>query len=192
MALDFLKDKSIRVFLALPLAPLFQTHVEPLISQGRKRFPSIRWANPAEIHLTLHFFGSIDLKSIENINRAVEPLVSNTKELTVYLSGLGGFPNLRRPRVVWLGIQGEINRLECLRSEIEEKLGKIGFPSEKRDFLPHLTLARIKVQQGDLNLKTLIFKNTPARPVKEIVLFQSHLGPLGARYETIKTFPFAN
>lgn len=192
MALDPLKNESVRCFLALPLAPLFQADVEPLISQGKQKFPSIRWVNPHEIHLTLHFFGSIDTKSIEAISHEVGPVASATKAFTICLSGLGAFPSPKRPRVIWLGMQGEIDRLKSLHSKIEGRLEKMDFPSEKREFKPHLTLARIKKPQGNLPLEVLDFKETPFKAVKGIVLFQSHLGSGGSHYEAIKTFPFSS
>ena len=192
MALDSLKNESLRIFLALPLAPLFQSHVEPLISQGKKKFPFLRWVDPAEIHLTLYFFGSVDLKSIEEIGREIKPIASETKVFTIYLSELGGFPNLKRPRVIWLGMRGEIDCLKSLHSKIEARLKRIGFPSEKREFKPHLTIARIKVSGGDLDLEASMFKDTPSKTVKEIVLFQSHLGAQGVHYEALKTFSFSN
>ena len=106
----------------------------------------VRWVDPRGIHLTLKFLGDVAVNRLDDITAA---LVEATRELPTFqleVGGLGVFPNPRRVRVVWVGISGEIDRLQLLQQRVESSLVKIGFPAESRQFTPHLTLARVRDQ----------------------------------------------
>jgi len=191
MAVHSLKNESFRAFLALPLASLFQSEITPFIQQAQREFPEIRWVRPDQIHITLHFFGSIDRPAVTRIKQVVEPITQAVSKFKVSLEKWGCFPNPDRPRVIWLGMGGEIERLSRLHSLIERALEKAHFPVETRSFKPHLTVGRMKQSNRKIELNRLHFDSTAQKELSEMVLFQSHLSPSGARYETIETFPFS-
>lgn len=182
---------KVRIFLALPLAPSFEAEVSPLILEMKERYPHTRWVPASEIHVTLHFFGSVEKDEISRITRLVEPLTKTEKALNLCLEGLGAFPNHSRPRVVWVGIRGDTVPLAALRNRIERRLKEEGYRCEEREFRPHATLGRIKEGKHGPGFNPVKFGPTAFKQVKELVLFQSHLTPQGAHYETIATYPLA-
>ena len=183
---------TLRVFLALPLAPSFQSEISPLIVRLKKQYPKIRWVSPESIHITLHFFGSVSEEDIPRIASIVTPLTAAAPPLEVSLQGLGVFPNFSRPRVIWLGMHGDIDLLNTLQQKLEEGFRKSGFPCEDRDFKPHLTLGRLKDSKPCPGIEQVEFPATETKQINEIVLFQSHLTPQGAQYEIISTYALSS
>ncbi len=179
-----------RAFLALPLAPFFQSDVTPFLERLKKDYPKIRWVSSSEIHATLHFFGTVNAKEISKISDLVAPITSRWKPFEIYLKEIGVFPNPGRPRVIWVGIQGDTSSLIDLQQRIEEGLRSNGFPCEEREFKPHLTLGRVK--EGLFSIEKIEFKATSVRKMRELTLFQSQLTPQGSHYEIIETYPFAS
>jgi 2'-5' RNA ligase len=141
------------------------------------------------IHLTLKFLGYIEAEKIEPIGSALDRAREGIKPFTVTVGGLGAFPNLKSPRVIWVGVS-ESDDLKRLYKNIEEELYKIGFEKERRPFHPHLTLLRVKTRdearrlaqrtrdiKGDLGVSFL---------ADEFILFKSKLSPRGAEYSKLK------
>lgn len=182
---------AIRAFLALPLAPSFHSEVNPFLTSLNSKFPRVRWIRPSELHLTLHFFGSIPKADVKRIGEAVKPCCKRTQPFEMSLENFGAFPDLKRPRVIWLGMGGEADRLRELYKKIETSLNREGFVGAGRTFKPHVTIGRVKGKSGILGLEKIRFEPTPSRSMEEIILFRSHLTPQGATYERIATYPFA-
>jgi len=182
---------TLRTFLGLPLATAFQGDIAPLIEKLKRDHPEVRWVKASEIHVTLHFFGSIEAEEIPKIKQLVSSVTERSRPLELCLKGVGGFPNLGRPRVVWVGIEGATEPLKALQAAIERELGKAGFPGEAREFKPHLTLGRVKEGGRVSGIDQVFFGATEQKKLSELVLFQSHLSPEGARYERIATFPLS-
>ena len=105
----------------------------------------VRWVRPEGIHLTLKFLGEIDTDLVGKILEAMERAVDGTMPLTLALSEPGAFPNANSPRVIWVGLQGDLDPLKELQSRIDQEVHLIGgFPKETRAFAPHLTLGRMR------------------------------------------------
>lgn len=189
--MEMASESKIRAFLALPLAPIFEADVSRLIEKLKNEYSQIRWVHPSQIHATFHFFGPIKPREIETISKAVSRVVSKTKPFSIFLSGMGGFPDLGRSRLIWLGMGGETERLGLLQVSLERELKKEGFPCEERPFKAHLTLGRAKERGGFQGFRPLEFGPTETKRISEIVLFQSQLTPGGAIYESIKTYPLS-
>ncbi len=182
----------IRSFLAIEISERLQATVADYI-RDLKQIPSrIKWVSPGQTHLTLKFFGSITLDTIEKISQALSPVLSDYPQFYLTLKGLGAFPNLFRPRVIWLSLGGEIETLQGLHRTIEEFLVPLGIPKEDRPFRGHLTLGRNK----DNQVNELLYKRlsqggkdeTAPFEVKNLVLFRSDLKPAGPEYSKLKTF----
>jgi 2'-5' RNA ligase len=155
----------------------------------------VRWVRPEAIHLTLKFFGDIPETAVECIAGIVEKAVAGAGPLTFSICRTGVFPDQRRPRILWLGMDGDVPRLLRFQKEIEGGLGIAGFPAEERPFRPHLTLARIKSPRGLTGLERALEKGEGYAAgqftAAGIGLIRSELTPRGAVYTKLKWFPFA-
>ncbi len=163
---------------------------EQLMQQLRLRTPGVRvqWVRPDSIHLTLKFLGDIDEALVEAIRAALLPVVRMQPRFVVEVGGLGVFPDLRAPRVLWIGLFGQVEALMYLAAEVEAALTGVGFPPESRRLSPHLTLARIKERSrevgkglADSGLMTQPFR-IGSLAVDAVCLMKSDLKPSGAVY----------
>ena len=178
MALDLTEE--IREALREPIAKL-----KPLAKTAR-------WARPEGMHVTLKFIGHIDASRLEAIRAALGTVQSNAP-VEVQIRGVGFFPDERRPRVLWCGIEASAN-LAPLAAEIERTLEPLGIRREERKFTPHLTLARLKDSHGVQKLvraaeemKPRVFGSARAR---DFHLFESVTKPSGAEYRKIESYAF--
>jgi 2'-5' RNA ligase len=150
----------------------------------------VRWVAPESVHLTLQFLGAVPEERVPAIEVALRDAVAAAgRPLSLSLHGAGGFPNARRPRVVWAGLEGDVGPLAALVAELGARLAKLGYAPEGRPFAPHLTLGRARDGRGAPGLGGALaaaaqVEGTPWR-VAELVLFESHLSPKGPRYEAI-------
>lgn len=168
-----------------------------LMRQLRDMTPGIRvqWVRPDSIHLTLKFLGDIDEARVEDIRAALLPAVGTQSRFAVDVGGLGVFPDLRAPRVLWTGLFGQVDALMRVAEEVEAALTGVGFPPESRPVSPHLTLARIKERSrevgkglADSGLMTQPFR-VGSLAVHAVCLMKSDLKPSGAVYTRLVQAP---
>jgi len=188
-------EKAIRAFLAIdPPEEIFREIIKIQERLKNAIQGDIRWVRPEGMHLTLKFFGYVYESDIENISRVVKDGVANMKALLLNVRNLGAFPSVNRPRVLWLGIDGDTNALISLQVEIDAGFQEYGFKKEDRPFRPHLTLARIKEPKGLIGLAEAVKKNedyiTGSFTVTGLTLFKSDLKPTGAIYTKLAHFLF--
>jgi len=178
-----------RTFVAVPLSQPCHELLAELQGKMRPLGTDVRWVAISSIHLTLKFLGEIDPALVPKM---VESLKNATSEspFKLRLHGLGGFPNLRSPRVIWCGIEGDADRLITLQKKVEVACAELGFPPENRPFHPHLTLGR---EQGKRNLQQLLdyIKIAPdferVFDVDRYHLYKTVLTPRGAIYTVLDT-----
>ena len=186
MTSDF--SKPIRCFIAIDIPEAVKAHIAELQGALRQYGARISWARSEGIHLTLKFLGDVRQDLIPGISKALESVTVSTEAFIVSAKGVGCFPNSRRPRVLWVGLDGG-NDLIQLQQVVETALVPLGFKREKRKFNPHLTLGRIKGPQGVDNvvqeMERLGFPKQEF-PASEIRLMQSDLQPSGAVYSVLK------
>lgn len=184
------EPEQIRSFIAIELPQNVKNGLAKLLSElGKTRHPFVKWVNPESIHLTLKFLGNIPFKQVAEINRLMEEAVQGTLPFHLEVSELGAFPNLKRPRVLWVSIKGEIDTLLSLQQSIDSALAPLGFAEEKRPFTPHLTLARLRERTSPAERKIFAelvmstnFESSYPLEVKTISLMRSQLTPEGAIY----------
>lgn len=179
---------KIRTFIAIEISPELRAELERTIGSLRSAFGGVRWLKPENIHLTLKFLGDTEIDRIDAVNAILGEVAIRHRPLTVKLGGLGCFPNLKRPRVIWLGIERR-QELIALAGDIEEGLAGLGFEKEKRAFRPHLTLGRVKAPLDGSKL-TDAFRRLGADSfvsldIEMILLLQSTLTPRGAVYQAL-------
>src|SRR5689334_9753681 len=152
-----------------------------------------RWVRAENLHVTLKFLGEVAEGKIDAIRGALGKIRSD-KPVALEFRGLGFFPNERHPRVFWAGMEASPN-LKTLAADIESAMEKLGVPREKREFSPHLTLARFERARLPEALRKLIAdyqqREFGSLRTNEFRLIQSKLKPAGAEYTTVATFQFA-
>ena len=156
----------------------------------------LQWVRPESIHLTLKFLGDVDERRIDPLCRALTEAVSGLEPFSVQAHGVGVFPDLRMPRVLWVGLsdsdhQSSRQSLTHLAQEVDRAFHGLGFPSESRPFSPHLTLARIKERPREmghvLRESGLLLSSAPLGTidVSAVALMKSVLQPSGALYTAL-------
>jgi len=186
---------TIRAFLALDPPPEILRTIADIQRALRKNIRgSVSWVRPEGIHLTLKFFGDIAANDVSAVSEVVAGQAIGARPFNLEAKGLGVFPDTRRPRVLWLGIGGEVERLIAMQKAIDQGLEPCGFPKEKRPFQAHLTLARIKSPQGLSGIEDVLTEKKSESAGKftatGLTLFKSELTPKGAIYTTLGHFPF--
>lgn len=136
--------ESQRLFIALELPPDLLRIVAKTQSDLKHSIPAnaAKWVNPSSIHLTLKFLGDVPVHQIDLIIERIEEALRGESTFYLSIEGLGCFPNAKNPRVLWLGLAGNVRQLATIQSSIEAQIAPMGYPTENRGFHPHLTLAR--------------------------------------------------
>ena len=184
--------ETVRLFVALQIPPAVRENLGEFLATLRAISSQPRWVRTENLHITLKFIGEVQAVKLGDI-RAALSAVHSDRAVTLDFRGVGFFPDGKRPRVFWAGIQASAN-LARLAGDIDRALEQLGVPPEKRPFSPHLTLARFEPPRLPENLRAAILENTKREfgPVvsKEFHLIESKLKPGGAEYTTLETFPF--
>lgn len=149
-----------------------------------------RWVRPQNIHLTLKFLGNIDPADIDDIGVVMADAAGDCAPFSLTIGGIGFFPGIKRPRVIWVGLGGAKPALFNLQRNLENRLATAGFPKEKRSFKAHLTLGRIRQAANPDIVGQAIQDYSDLGNLKftadRIVLFKSDLKPSGAVYSHLK------
>jgi 2'-5' RNA ligase len=182
-----------RLFVALELSPEVHAAVLSVVERLRDADADLRWVRPDGMHLTLKFIGEVAADKLEPLHEALLRVKSEAP-VRLAFRGLGYFPNPRRPRVLWIGVEASEN-LAPLAAQVEAALEPLGIPAEKRAYVPHLTLGRFRsdrrlpqLQERIAELPSTDFGGFAARA---FALFQSKLSPHGAQYARLEEFHFA-
>lgn len=179
------------MFCAVELPPEVKEHVGAHVARLRgSAAPGAKasWERPEKLHLTVKFIGEIDEAQVESLSHAAERASSGVEPFRLSLEGTGAFPTRGLARVLWLGVADASGRLARLHARLEDECTREGFPRERREFSPHLTLARLRVPAGARELAAL-HKETDFEPVSfpvtQLKVIRSELGPDGSRYTTV-------
>ncbi len=136
-----------RLFLAINLPPAMRRALVEATGPMHTLAPDVRWISEAKLHLTMKFLGEVDASRLDEIGATVGAVAARHAATDVTVSGLGAFPNSRRPRVLWIGAERS-SRLELLAHDLEQACETLGFEAEGRAFRPHITLGRIRDRLG--------------------------------------------
>lgn len=187
---------TIRTFIAVEIPEKIVSSIANLQDRIKEHKFKIRWVRPERMHLTLKFLGDIVANDIEKVGGILVETVKGCPPLSLKAKGMGVFPGIKRPRVIWVGISGQLENLLRLQKSLDENLEDIGFPREKRPFKGHLTLGRIKTRidskkLGDALRRFGIFESETFTADK-IVLYRSELKPSGAVYTKLVEVSLTN
>jgi RNA 2',3'-cyclic 3'-phosphodiesterase len=185
----------IRSFIAIDLPQETREKLAAIQEQLKQSRAGVRWVKPSSIHLTLKFLGDILTGQVDDIAAAAAQLLREAPPLTLCAAGLGTFPGPRKPRVIWVGLRGEVERLANIQSGLEKALEPLGFAREGRGFSPHLTIGRVKdrhrLQPLIDAMSTLELPEFNSFDADEIILYKSDLRPTGAIYTKLHRMPLA-
>lgn len=158
----------------------------------------LRWVRPEGIHLTLKFLGDVGRHLLPDIQQAMAAATTGQRPVLLRLHGLGSFGGRGRVRVIWAGIEGDVQVLTALQRRLDGELSARGFAREVRPFSPHLTLARVPEgapADSGARIATALRQITPPDvppfSVREISLIRSQLSPRGATYTSLAVVSFA-
>ena len=183
-------SQTIRSFIALELPDAVNSLLDNVQQELKSLRLKAKWVRPENIHLTLKFLGNINPGAIEDIGGAMADAARDCVAFSLTVGGLGFFPNIKRPRVIWVGLGGEIQVLLNLQRNLEDRLATVGFPKEKRSFKAHLTLGRIRQAVDPAKIGQVIQEYSDLGYQKftadRIILFKSDLKPSGAVYSPLK------
>jgi 2'-5' RNA ligase len=190
----------LRAFIAVEIHPEIHQAIEKQTASIRTTLNTslVRWVPTGNIHLTLKFLGDVSPTNLEMLAQMLNMEVRQHQAFKMEFGGLGAFPNPKRPRVIWIGIQAP-DALEALQHGIEAAAATLGYPPEKRPFSPHLTIGRVKQKVGSSDMqkiraaleKTQIGSLGSAM-VTAVQLFKSDLKSTGAVYTRLFSAPLKN
>jgi 2'-5' RNA ligase len=183
----------IRAFLAIDLPDTLRPGLSQVQGELKRSRAEVRWVPPGNIHLTLKFFGNVPEDDLIALAQAAREAAAQEEPFQLQVTIAGAFPSPKAPRVVWLGLGGEVLPLTRLYQRLEKGFAVLGYLPEGRAFHPHLTLGRVKSPVNRAKLASLLARlaplDWPPFTVKELTLFQSVLSPQGSKYTPLAVIP---
>ena len=184
---------AIRSFLAFRLPEDIRIKLARVSAELKRSSVNARWVKADNIHLTIVFSGDIRQEDILPAGREIGDVCLRYQPFDITLGGIGLFPDRRRPRVVWVGLDCDKDRMSGFRDELQERLVPYGIKTEKRKFQPHLTLGRFRKPERMDKEQENIFSgyadiHGPSGRLDELILFRSDLRPEGAVYTVIDSW----
>ena len=191
--------ETVRTFIALKIPSDLADAVADVQRSLKTRMPSgsVRWTRVDQIHLTLRFLGDIALAGVDLLRERVLAASAGTDALSLELGGVGCFPDSRNPRVIWVGVGGEVERLRSLQAAVEAACAGIAGHVERREFSPHLTIGRVKpgdrrgARVGGAAIEGFKAGTLGRWVAATLHLIRSDLSAEGPRYTDLAEFPLA-
>ena len=188
-------NAPIRTFIAVDVPDRVKEALADLTGGLREEgLSEVRWTRPQGIHLTLKFLGNIDPRMTAGITDGLKTAAQGKAPFQLGLGSLGVFPTTANPRVIWMGLVGDLDRLKQLQEAVEEQTLTLGLPRDKRGFTPHLTLGRVRsslpIPKRELicqAMKRNALTSGLSWQVREVNLIHSTLTPKGAIYRKLST-----
>ena len=184
----------IRTFIALPLPSGTQHELAAVQSQLIETEAAVKWDSSDKFHITLKFLGDVDSSQPQHIADELRNSIGGLAAFDLSFVSLGAFPNVSRPRVVWIGTQ-ENEHVQRIQERVERVCISFGFAKEDRPFHSHITLGRVKgirnLDRLTAKLKSITFKPLMAR-CSEVHILRSELKPTGSVYTLLNSIPLAS
>lgn len=162
-----------------------------LVQQDLADLPFKRWQPVSTLHLTVHFLGEVAPETLPELETALYEACAGFGEFLLQLGSLGAFPSLDRPRTLWLGVDGEVERLLALEARLRPQVAATGIALDHREYRPHITLARDPDGRVTIPPSRVSERRGLVWQAKELILFQSQLQRGGARHTPLARFPLA-
>lgn len=184
---------SVRCFVAIEISQPVQALLKPVQTHLRSEIRKASWTKLGNFHLTLKFLGDVPVEAIDAVGEAVQNSAATQAPFSLVFGGIGAFPTLNRPRVIWIGVKHGAETVTHLAKVMNRELKPLGFPIDNR-FHPHLTLGRLRMPMNLQPLKNMLRKydtiDGATVNVNEITVMQSRLQPNGAIYTPLNVCHF--
>ena len=188
---------SIRAFIAVWVSDAARLALEEATGRLRQQIPKgVQWVKPDGIHLTLKFLGNVRADLAQGLLSGLHVPAATSPPFQIRLAGLGMFPNARSPRVLWAGVEGDLEALSDLQEVVESAASPLGLPRDGRPFSPHLTLGRVRrgasgstLFKIGVSVESETLAHTEPWKVDSLHLVQSVLTPSGAEYTVLGSAP---
>jgi RNA 2',3'-cyclic 3'-phosphodiesterase len=184
-----------RAFIPIELPDRIRILLGQVIDQLESQVPegSVRWVPPENVHLTLKFLGDVSESNYEVLTTLLETQSQHYQPFNISVGGLGSYPNEKRPRVIWIGVEAK-SELYSLQKSIDAETVRLGYASEARDYTPHLTVGRVSRNLPSQEIRTIGDTITKFEvgflgvvQVEALHLYRSDLKPGGAVYTRLFT-----
>ena len=186
--------EAFRAFIAIDLPESIKSFLSEAQEALKLYGFRVKWVRPQSIHLTLKFLGDIATADTDKIAKAMTLAARGCPIVSLTAKGIGVFPNVRRPRVIWAGLNGQLETLVNLQQTLDAHLSVLGFARDTRAFKSHLTLGRVKGKIVPDRLKAAIDKlkefESESFETNRIILFKSELRSTGAVYTEVRKIAF--
>jgi RNA 2',3'-cyclic 3'-phosphodiesterase len=195
-----MEREAVRSFIAIELPEEIRRELHAIemkiqAQAGDSARKTVRWVAANNMHLTLKFLGEVSAANLQILTQAIKEATGRYPAFEFTVNGLGAFPNTRRPRVVWVGVEAPPDLL-AIQKAIEAETRRLGYPSEERPFSPHLTLGRTAQNARPEEIARLAHALSEMKiglvgrvQAEEVILFRSDLRPTGAVYTPLNHFP---
>lgn len=176
-----------RTFVALLIPPAWSEYLGAVTDLLREGTSGLSWVKPGNIHVTIRFLGDLGDSGVKRVCDAVARETTSLEAPLARLGGLGGFPSLTRPRVLWVGLSEGEETVRALGSAVNDGIRRAGFGPLEKPFRPHMTVARVREgAKGLERLRTASLPPAPpAEPLDRICVMKSELHPSGSRYTAL-------
>ncbi len=180
---------TLRTFIAVEIDDDTRNKISQIQNSFKNHKTGIKLVAPNNIHITLIFIGNIEISKISEIDKELQSFISAIKPFEILPKKIGYFPNIKNPKIIWIGIEDGKEILIKLNEKIKPLLKNCKITTEDRDFHPHITIGRIKSSNNTEKLKTVLL-NLPEQRfnpiyINSISLIESNLTPEGPQYKTI-------
>jgi 2'-5' RNA ligase len=186
-------DKILRLFIAVPTTPRIKRRIGDIINKFKGYGADIKWVSEENLHTTLKFLGDTPAVKLDKINETLEKTLSVFETSRLRFRGIGAFPRMKNPKIIWVGSESVNAKLTAIASAIDEAMASLGFEKEGKRFKGHLTIGRVRSPKGIEELLKQIekMKDTEIDSMKitEVHLVKSELLRTGPIYTTLKKFP---
>jgi len=183
-------SETFRAFIAIDLPESIKSFLSEAQEALKLYGFRVKWVRPQNIHLTLKFLGDTATADTDKIAEAMTLAAKNCPIVSLSVKGVGVFPNVRRPRVIWAGLNGQIETLANLQQTLDAHLADLGFARDTRAFKSHLTLGRVKGKIAPAKMLAAIDKlkefESESFETHQVILFKSELRPSGAVYTRVQ------
>lgn len=186
---------AIRCFIAIPLAESARKDLLSIQKHLKTADADVKWVKEPNLHITLRFLGDRPLKKIEAVTDLLQSSFRQQAPFEIGIDHLGVFPNERSPKVLWAGAGHHGGKIKDIAARLEDGLNRLGIPKEKQEFVPHITLGRVRSAKNTKALMEKLRGHSLSSPilsaVSRITFYKSTLTAEGPVYEPITTVELA-
>lgn len=181
------------LFIAVPIPDAIKQHIHARCVQIAEQTAFKKWVRAADYHITLKFLGGVEQELAEKVKSTIDQIVPSHLQFALEANGLNTFGRPASPRILWMGLEGNLSALDQLQADIDKAMEPLGFTREDRSYQPHITLAKNYIGEAAFDVQQLGEITDEGNPplvweVSEIVLYRTHMGAI-PMYEALERFP---